>query len=147
MASARRRWAILALTVALLGGGSATAQDAQRVGVDVLVSHISDGPGEIDPRAGRLDAKLREQFRYGSLAVLESRRFDLAIDQVASMKLANGRKFRLRPLHLGDSGVLLAVSVEGTVETDLRVRNGHLVVIGAEKYRDGKLVISLEPHW
>ncbi len=147
MASAMLRWMFIVLTFALLGGGYDTAKYAQRVGVDVLVSHISNGPGEIDPRAERLDAKLRKEFRYGSLAVLESRRFDLAIDQVASMKLANGRKFRLRPLHLGDSCVLLAVSVECTFETDLRVRNGHLVVIGAEKYRDGKLVISLEPHW
>jgi hypothetical protein len=30
---------------------------------------------------------------------------------------------------------------------DLKVRKGHLVVIGAERYQDGKLVISLEPHW
>jgi hypothetical protein len=29
----------------------------------------------------------------------------------------------------------------------LRVPNGHLVVIGAERFEDGKLVISLEPRW
>jgi hypothetical protein len=138
---------LVALLAVPLGGTAAFAQESPRVGVDVMVSHISDGPGAIDPRARTLDAKLRKQFRYESLAVLESRRFDLKLDQVAAMQLPNGRKFRLRPLHVGDQGVLMAVSVEGTVETDLRVRNGHLVVIGAEQYRDGKLVISLEPHW
>ena len=29
----------------------------------------------------------------------------------------------------------------------MRVRNGHLVVIGAERYEDGKLVIGLEPRF
>jgi hypothetical protein len=27
----------------------------------------------------------------------------------------------------------------------MRVRNGHLVVIGAERYEEGKLVIGMEP--
>ena len=30
---------------------------------------------------------------------------------------------------------------------DVRVKNGHLVVIGAERYRGGKLVVSLQPRW
>jgi hypothetical protein len=43
--------------------------------------------------------------------------------------------------------VLLGVTVKGSLQTDLRIPNGHLVVIGAEGYQDGKLVISLEPSW
>jgi hypothetical protein len=43
--------------------------------------------------------------------------------------------------------VLLALTVQGTLRTDMRVPNGHLVVIGAERFEDGKLVISLKPSW
>jgi len=41
----------------------------------------------------------------------------------------------------------VAVSVEGSVQSDMQIPNGHLVAIGAGRYEDGKLVISLEPHF
>jgi hypothetical protein len=115
--------------------------------MEVMVSHISDRPGEIDARASKLDRKLRQEFRYKSLRVLQSRRLSLELDEVGSLNLPNGKYLRVRPLQVSDRGVLTAVSVEGTLETDLRIRNGHLVVIGAGRHDDGKLVISLEPHF
>jgi len=39
------------------------------------------------------------------------------------------------------------VDLEGTLQGDLRVKNGHQVVIGAQRVADGKLVISLEPRF
>jgi len=123
------------------------AQGPERVSVEVTVAQISDRPGEIDPRGRRLHEKLEKQFRYQSLRVLETRTLDLALDQVGTLQLPNDRTFQVRPMDVGNQGVLLAVSVEGLTETDLRVRRKHLVVFGAERYEDGKLVISLEPDW
>ena len=60
------------------------------------------------------------------------------------MRLPSGKRLRVRPLQVGERGVLVAVAIEDTLQTDLRIRNGHLVVIGAEPYEEGKLVISLE---
>jgi hypothetical protein len=141
------RWGLAAAAVPLLVSGPAAAQEARRIAMEVMVSHISDRPGEIDARASELDRKLRQEFRYKSLRVLQSRRLSLELDEVGSLKLPNGKYLRVRPLQVSDRGVLTAVSVEGTLETDLRIRNGHLVVIGAERHDDGKLVISLEPHF
>jgi hypothetical protein len=117
----------------------------QRVVVTVTVSHALDAKGEIDPRGLELHSQLKEQFRYGGLRVLDVERLDLALDEVGTVKLPNGRKLRVRPLNVGPEGVLLSVSVQGTLWTDMRVRNGHRVVIGAERYEDGKLVIALVP--
>ena len=142
----RRSWMLGAATALLLvvaGAASATAEE--RVDVQVMVSQISDAEGPIDPRAKKLHEKLRKEFRYGSLEVLQSKRLTLTVNELGSLTLPNGRALQLRPLHVGDNGVLMAVNVEGSVQTDLRIRNQHLVVIGAERYREGKLVISLEP--
>ena len=112
-----------------------------------MVSQISNRAGEIDPRARELHAKLRDQLRYESLRVLQQRRLDLAMNQLGSMELPDGRSLELRPLNLGPRGVLMAVSVEDTVETDMRLPNRHLVVIGGDRFEDGKLVISLEARY
>ena len=94
-----------------------------------------------------LPAKLRSQIRYKSLRVLLEKRFNLSINQVGSMNLPNRRKLRLRPMDIGERGVLLAVELEGSLDSDLRIPNHHLVVFGTEAYEGGKLVISLEPSW
>ena len=145
-ATAVRQVALAAVIVALgLLPQATAAQD--RIDVDVIVSHISSQPGEIDPRGRRIDEKLRSQIRYESLRVLQEQRLDLGMNQVGSMDLPNRRKLRLRPMDVGERGVLLAVEVEGSLDSDLRIPNHHLVVFGTESYEGGKLVISLEPSW
>lgn len=144
----RSRSGLLGLVLLLCAdAGVAQAQPAQGIELTVLVAHASEGPGGVDPRAKRLAAKLQREFRYESLRVLQSPRLKLALDEVGSVRLPNGKQLRLRPLQVGDKSVLLAVGLEGTLQTDLRIPNGHLVVIGADRYQDGKLVIGLEPRW
>ena len=143
------RWLELGLLLALVlgvGAGAAQAQE-QRIDVELMVSHVSNAAGEIDPRGRKLHRKLQDQFRYESLRVLQIRRLRLALDEVASVGLPNGKSVRVRPLQLSGGGVLMTVDVEGAARMDLKIRKGHLVVIGAERYQDGKLVISLEPRW
>ena len=125
----------------------AAAQDAERIAVDVMVSRISQQPCAVDPRAQRLDAELRGEFRYECLKVLQQERLSVALNELASFALPNGRDLQLRPLSISDRGVLVAVNVEGSVQSDMQIPNGHLVAIGAGRYEDGKLVISLEPHF
>lgn len=144
----RRGFAIAAAGGLLLVSAPVAAQEARRIEFDVMVSHISDRPGKIDPRASKLDRKLQEKhFRYQSLRVLQSRKLSLELDQVGSLKLPNGKQLIVRPLQVGDRGVLTAVTVEGSVDADVRIPNGHLVVIGAEHHEDGMLVFGLEPHF
>ena len=114
---------------------------------DVMVSQISQTPGPIDPRAAKLHEKIRNEFRYESLRVLESKTMNLGIDDVGTLRLPNGKQLGLKPLLIDDRGVLLSVDLEGTLQGDLRVKNGHQVVIGAQRVADGKLVISLEPRF
>jgi hypothetical protein len=113
-----------------------------------MVSHVSPEPGTIDPRGAELDRHLRQEIRYQSLRVLEVRRLALRLDEIGSVKLPTGRRVRLRPLDVGAGGVLVAVDVEGSMKTDLRIPNGKLAVLGpGEPYQGGRLVISLEPHF
>ena len=145
----RRRWR-LALAVAigaLLTAGSAWSQPDRRFNVQVTVAEISEAHGKVDSRAKRLDANLRKKFRYNSLRVLKERRLALRMDEVGSVKLPDGRMFRVRPLNLGDRGLLMAVGWEGEVMMDMRAPSHHLLVIGGPAHGAGQLVISIEPEY
>lgn len=141
------REAAAGVLAGMLIAGAAMAQGAGRIAVEVLVCQTSTQPGGIDGACQKLHAKLRNEFRYESLKRVQSRSLQLALDEVGSVSLPNGKRVQVRPLQVDERSALLAVEVQGSVKTDLRVRNGHLVVIGAEGHGDGKLVIGLEPRW
>lgn len=138
------KWLSALLLALALGLGAAASAD--EIDLQVMVSRISDAPGGIDARASALHEKLSKEFRYQSLEVLQVRDLHLALDQVGELDLPGGKHLRLRPLQRDGDSVLLAVQA-GEIQTDVRVRNGRLVVIGAERDRDGKIVISVEPRW
>lgn len=135
------------LAAVLIGGVFPRAASAEGpIRIELMVSRLSKEPGGIDPRAAKLHAQLAKEFRYESLEVVKVVELRLAVNEVGSMKLPTGKKVKVRPLLVDDRGVLLAVEVEGSVQTDLRVQSDHLVIIGTERHDRGKLVISLEPH-
>jgi len=140
-------WAAVAAILVLGLPGIAAAQDAREIRFDVMVSRISQQPGEVDPRASRLDTKLRGDFRYESLKVLKEKRLSIELNELATLALPNGKKLELRPLSISDRGVLVAVGVEGSVQSDMQIPNGHLIAIGAGRFEGGRLVISFEPHF
>ena len=141
--------AVLALAslVPLSPVRTATAQAGDRVPVNVMVVQTSNHKGEVDPRAQELHEKLRKQLRYKSMRVLQEERVDLQMNQVGTVLLPDGRKVRMRPMHKGAKGVLMAVDVQGAVKLDARARNHHKVVIGAGEYEDGNLAVSIEPDY
>ncbi len=138
---------VVIVSGALLAGSPAWSQGERRFTVKVTVAEISDAEGKIDKRAKRLDRNLRKKFKYKSLRVIKERRLNLALDEVGSVKLPNGRMFRVRPLDLGDRGLLMAVGWEGKVMMDMRAPNNHLLVIGGPAHGDGQLVVSIEPQY
>jgi len=137
----------LAVALGWLLGASAAVAEEGRIPVEVLVAHLSSEGSGVDPSAERLDRKLRGQFKYSSLKVLQKRRLDLAIDEVGTLDLPNGKAARVRPISKTDTGVLIAVDVEGAAKMDVRAKSGHLIVIRAGAYEGGNLVLSLEPDY
>lgn len=138
----------LALVAGLLLGAGASAQGKdERIPMNVLVTQLSNQGKGVDRDARELDGKLRGQFKYDSLQVLQKRRIDLKLDEVGTIRLPNGRVARVQPIHRSEEGVLMAVDVENAAKIDARVRNHNLLVIRAGKYDDGDLVLSLEPDY
>lgn len=142
------RTAALALVAVLgLARPAPAAEPARTIEVQVTVAQVSDRPGAIDPSGANLYRHLAKDFRYRSVKVLETRDFKLRLDQSGSLRLPTGRWVTVKPRKLGDGGVLMAVEIEGRLRTSLRIPSHHEVVIGAEPYQDGKLVVSLEPRF
>lgn len=164
--SATIAWAALALLVLPGADGAAQPERQRPINVDVTVSYVTrrapESPSlpegshglapphaparvkEIDHRVRRLDAALRGHFVYDQIELVERHRMVLAVDEVGSVKLPTGQRFRVRPLDVGEEGVLMAVDV-GSKKLDVRAPSRHLTIIGAEPYREGQLVISIEP--
>lgn len=123
------------------------AQVIESVGLSLTLSHASPKPGPIDPGAAEIHRQLRREFRYESLRVIEQRHMNLRMQELGGIDLPTGKRVELRPLSLTPSGVLIAVEIEGTLQTDLRVPNRKLVVIGVDRYQDGKLILTLQPDY
>ena len=123
------------------------AQGTETVGLSLTLSHASPRPGPIDPGVAEIHRQLHREFRYESLHVIEQRHVILRMQEVCGIDLPTGKRVELRPLSLTPSGVLIAVEIEGTFEADLRVPNRKQVVIGVERYQDGKLILTLQPDY
>jgi hypothetical protein len=146
----RSRSLLLAVAMGLATALAPTlgiAQVAPSVGVLLTVSHASPKPGPIDPDAAEIHRQLRHEFRYESLRVIERRHVILRMQELGGIDLPTGKRVELRPLSLTPSGVLIAVEIEGTLQTDLRVPNRKQVVIGVDRYQDGKLILTLQPDY
>jgi hypothetical protein len=139
--------AVVAALVFIVASSPAAAQAVRRVGLMLMVSHASQRPGPVDPAAAWLDRSLRGDFRYQSLHVLEQRHLDLRLQEIGGVVLPTGKRVSIRPLHVGDGGLLISVDIEGTLETDVRIPNRSPVVIGVDSYDDGKLIVTLEPDY
>ena len=95
----------------------------------------------------RLHERLRQQLRYRSLKLIHQRRMVLRIDEMGTLVLPDGRRLKMMALHKDAQGVLMAVDVERATRLDARVRNRHVLVIGAGRYEDGNLAVSIEPQY
>lgn len=133
------------LVLVLAAASPSAAQPGRTVRLDLTVSHASPHPGPVDPAAAQLHERLRSDFRYESLRVIERRRLDLRTGEIGGLDLPSGKRVRVRPLHMGAGGVLLAVDIENTLHTDMRVPDRQPVVIGVDRYEDGKLILTLQP--
>jgi hypothetical protein len=133
--------------VATAAAGASAQQVTRHVEVSVMVSHVSPKPGPIDPLAAAIHERLRREFQYQSLRVLERRMMDLQMQEIGGIVLPTGKQVQLRPIAVSPSGVLLSVEIPGMLQTDLRVPNRKQVVIGVDRYEDGKLILSLEPKY
>lgn len=135
------------LAVGLAHGAS--AEDPNRVMLDVTLVHVSDTAGGVDsdPRARRADQILGKQLRYESLKVVRSLRRELPVDEIWSVTLPTGRHFRLRPMDVGSNGVLLSVDVERSTQGDFRVLRRKPLALGGQSYQGGQLVIIVEPDY
>jgi len=148
----RSRPLLLAVAVAVglvtaIAPALAFAQVTETIGLSLTLSHASQRPGPIDPAAAEIHRQLHREFRYESLRVIEQRHVTLHMQEVCGIDLPTGKHVELRPLSLTPSGVLIAVEIEGTLEADLRVPNRKQVVIGVERYQDGKLILVLQPDY
>lgn len=113
-------------------------------GIKVIVANLTSEKGGIDKGAKRLHKELKNQFRYEGIKVLESEKLKFVDEKVFDMKLPSLRRLRIRPLVVESDSALISVEISGLVQSDLRLKRGQLVIIGAERYQRGKLVIALE---
>jgi hypothetical protein len=112
----------------------------------MMVTRLSNDGRGVDPKAKELESKLSSQgIRFDSAEVLQKRQIEMGAGEVSTIDLPNGRKARVQPLHQGEDGVLMAVDVEGASKADVRAKPNHTVIFSAGPFRDGKLVLSLEP--
>lgn len=134
----------LVMLVPLSIQAQAPAAKGERFDLRVIVANLTNSRDTIDKGARRLDKELKSQFRYEGIRVLDSVDVTLVGDDVTDLKLPSRRRLRIRPLVVESGSALISVEISGLVQSDLKLKKGQLVIIGAERFGDGKLVIALE---
>ena len=115
------------------------------VPIEVTVLQTSDQPGESDPRCERFEKILRGQIAYGSLAILEVHKRSVPVNEVWTLDLPTQRTLQVRPLDVDrESGTLLSLDVEESMQGDFRVRRGQPLVIGGPRLGEGRLVVVVD---
>ena len=128
----------------LLYASAAGAQEARQVRVHLTVIHASQTPGPIDPDARRLHQQLQKDFRYQSLRVMQQRRMRMPMREERRVELPTGRVLRMRAIAIDPHGVLMSLEMKDRLDTRVMLRPRKPVVIGGERYQDGKLFIANE---
>ena len=140
--------ATLALVLACLVPGASGAESAggkaPTFEIRVLIANLTNDRDKIDKEAQRLDKALKSQFRYEGIRVLDSVNVTLSGDEVWNLKLPSRRRLRIRPLVVEAESALISVEISGLVQSDLKIKSGQLVIIGAERFHEGKLVIAID---
>ena len=110
---------------------------------------LAGGQGGVQAsdRARRVDRIIGPQIKYDSLRVLDFKRRQVELNQIGSVTLPSGNRFRFRPMDLSDQGVLVAVDVERSTQGDFRIPRRKPVFFGGQRYQGGQLVIVLEPDY
>lgn len=142
-----RRATRVAVALLVVAAAPAFAQEVPKVHIRVMISHVSSRPGPIDPAAEALGRRLKRDFKFQSVRVIQMQKLHLALNEVGSLELPTGSVLHVKPRKVSENGVLMSVEIVGTLRTSLQVKNRHQVVIGAQSYEDGKLVVSLEPEY
>ncbi len=139
--------AVLSAAWLVVAAAPARADGAgEPIGFEVTVVHVSSEPGGVakDPRARRIDGLLGKKIRYESLRVLTTERRSVGLNEIGSVTLPTGQRFRFRPIDQGPQGVLIAVDMDAAAQGDFRVPKGKPIVLGGNAYEDGQLVVILE---
>ncbi len=126
---------------------SAKGQPKEPVAFRVMVGHLSQEPGPVDPEFESLHRILAKEFRYQSMRILAIQLMMLELQETGALQLPTGKRVWIRPMHLGQRGVLVAVDIEDAGQLDLRVPNQRPVVLGTENYNGGKLFFTLQPEY
>lgn len=143
---------LAALAAFLLPGllaGAAAADEAaspDAVPLEVTVLSASDQPREEDPRCKRFDKILRGEIPYQSLAVLDTQRRRVGVNEIWEVELPTQRTLKVVPLEVSDQSTLLSLDIEESVQGDFRVQRGQPLVVGGPRYGDGRLVVVLDAH-
>ncbi|UCE86066.1 MAG: hypothetical protein JSU66_17370 [Deltaproteobacteria bacterium] len=135
--------AVLALA-GLLSAAPSAAQEGRQIRVHLIVVHASQTPGPIDPDAKQLHEQLQRDFRYRSLRVMQHNRLRMPMREERRVELPTGRALRVRPIALDPQGILMSLEMQDRLDTRVMLRPRKPVVIGGERYQDGKLFIAIE---
>jgi hypothetical protein len=137
--------AIGLVALATAGAAAEESSGGDVVPIELTVLEVSDQPGEADPRCERFDKLLRGQIAYESLAVLDTHRREVPVNEVWTVELPTHRSLQLRPLEIdSDQGTLLSLDVEESVQGDFRVHRGQPLVVGGPRYGEGRLVVVVD---
>ncbi len=146
----RRARPATALVIAALAVAAAPAlaqqPEAGPVQLRVSIVHAAEQPGVIDPSLRDLPRALGP-MKFGTLRLIEQRQLQLGIGQLGHVPLPDRREVTMTPVSFAARNVQMRLQMPGQVNSELSMSPGRPVVLGGPRYKDGHLIVYIEPEF
>ena len=144
MSASRPYSGFAVLAVLLLGfAAPAWAQEAPGVRCTVSLGFASQAEGPTHPKFRGIP--IPGPFR--SVRMQEQRSYNLRMGEQGKYALPGGREIHMLPVQVLNQQLHMQFEMPGVVNTRLRLRNGKRMVVGGVPFKDGQLIIQVEPEF
>jgi hypothetical protein len=129
------------LALGLLGSDPAHAQDPTEVRCKVSVGYASAEEGSIHPSFRGIPGPFK------SVRMEQESSYRLHLGEQGSHRLPTGGELHMVPVGVDGSRLQMQIEMPGVVNTRLGLRSGNRMIVGGVPFRDGQLLIQLQPEF
>ena len=134
---------VLVMALGLASWAPAWAQESTGVRCTVSLGFASQEEGPTHPKFRGIP--IPGPFR--SVRMQEQRSYNLRMGEQGRYPLPSGGEIHMLPVQVLDQRLHMQFEMPGVVNTRLRLRNGKRMVVGGVPFKNGQLIIQVEPEF
>ena len=110
----------------------------------VQIVYAAKGENKVDPRLKPLQKRLQQLFDFTQYHLENEQSLTLKIGQKGTLILPDDKPLSLIPVEKQSEMWKISLSIPKRIQTDLLIRDGHMVILGGSRYKEGVMILVIE---